>query len=179
MYLQAGERQPDGEKRGRGHFAVVFAESGADSAFAGPKGINAEYDVAELRGPDAPRLHHRVLLRPAPVAVDLENCREFALLVRQVEVRGHADAGPRLKGDLLNAVAVAFEFAVVLRVERAGFAREPTPRGEQVLAKLRVAEGPFFESRGWLVVGPHRRGLLLDEVEVFLAGRRRRIGGSK
>ena len=180
-----GQRRAERQERRGGHVAVVLAERRADAALAGAERIDAQHDEPELRRADAPRLHHRVLLRPAPVAVNLQDRRGLLLLRRvgDVEVGGHADAGPRLEGDLLDGVAVALERLAVLLAGRGRTAsREARLPPHAANRFFRSSASCFAHSSavaGGLVVLPQLRGLLPDELEVLLVRRHIVRGGER
>jgi hypothetical protein len=110
--------------------------------------------------------------------VNHQDCRGFLLLclIRNVQVRGHANAGPGLDRDLFDKVAFSLQWlAVALRVEIARRFGEATPRREELFAEFGFLDVPLLHRGGRLVFRPELGRLPADELKVLLV-RGNRIG---
>jgi len=184
VHLQAAQRQSDRQQRGRNHLAVVFPQRLAESPLTRTERIHGQHEEPQLDQSQTPGLDRRILLGPAPMAVYDQHRGQLAGRSRNVGVRGHPNAPPRLEQDLLHAIAFALQRAHDARFQGTGLRRKPAPRGEHVSAQLRPPLLPFRQRRGSLVAGAKFRRLPADKLQerqrgpgLLSAGQRRQQQG--
>src|SRR5262249_40929570 len=129
--LNAEQRLPSGPKRATVERAMICAARWPRVALTGAERIDGEDEKAELRQAQAARLYDRIAPLPRPMAMDDEDSRDFGFKrFGNVGARRHPHVRARLKEELFNAVAIAFQDSHIPQLQPTGLVRNWSHRGK-------------------------------------------------